>query len=253
MTFPFLHPAITWVAVPSWAVGVGVGAGLILVTLARRLRRATARAERKAQLLLARSEQDRNRLAKALHDGPVQDLLAMQMETRVAAYLGSDEQMGDVSVVIRRLRDVSEALRPPALDVFGLAAALVAHAERFRARHPGLAVSLDLDDDGLAPATRLALFRIAQEALDNAARHGRPARVDVALAVSDAGAELVVRDDGEGWEVPDDVTTLAHSGRYGVFGMLAHADSVGAELEIQSALGHTVIRVSAPPSPPDRT
>lgn len=239
-----------------WALAAGLVV-VVAVLAERRVRSAreqAAAAGRQARLVLALHERDRQRLAKALHDGPVQDLLALNMEASVAAHLGGPlhETAGDVSGVVHDLRAVSEALRPPALVAFGLAAALTAHVDRFRDRHPSISVSLDLDDDDdLDPRTRLALFRIGQEALDNAALHGPPLRIDVDLSVSEAGAALTVRDDGAGYEVPEDVTAFAASGRYGVIGMQAQAQSVGAELRIESAPGRTVVHVAAPAAPPD--
>ena len=248
-------------ALLPWGVTLAVVAAVVAIgVLRQRLRRATERAERaerKARLLLARSERDQARLAKGLHDGPIQDLLALNMASSLVAHFGGDaahDDAGhDLSDVIRQLRAVSEGIRPPALDAFGLAAAIGAHADRFQDLYPGIDVSLDLADDALAPGTRLALFRIVQEALHNAALHGPPVHVQVTLAVSEAGAALTIRDDGDGWDVPPDVTTLASAGQYGVFGMLAQAESVGAQLEVQSTPGETVIRVVAPPTPPNWT
>ena len=244
---------------PLVAVLVALVAAGVALVLGRRARREAARAEaaeRRARLLLDRDERDRRRVAEALHDGPVQDLLALGMGASVAAYVGRPAEAGglaapdDVARVTRALQDVSESLRPPSLEAFGLAAAVRAHADRFRERHPGIRLDLDLDDDDLPPPSRLALFRITQEALDNAALHGLPLRIEVGLEATGTGAELTVRDDGEGYEVPADVTAFAATGRYGVLGMLAQAEAVGATLRLESAPGRTVVRVAVPPSGP---
>ncbi|WP_143537335.1 sensor histidine kinase [Rubrivirga sp. SAORIC476] len=241
-------------ALLPWLVAALV-AGWVCARAARRAREADRRAqqaEQQARLSLARAERDHRRLAAVLHDGPVQDLLALGMDARVSTHLGLPVAPPDVSGVVQQLRAVSEGLRPPALGPFGLAAALTAHVERFRANHPAIAVSLDLDDDDLPAETRLALFRIAQEAIGNAALHGPPLTIDIRLSTFTERVEFTIRDDGNGWEVPDDIATLAQTGRYGVFGMLMQAESVGASLTVQSAPGETVVHISALPTRPNQ-
>ena len=258
-------PALLQVtASPAWyvvgwglLVGLLAAAALLIARAHRRLeteRARSAAAERKARLLLGLLERDRRRVAQTLHDGPVQDLLALEMAANVMAYVGGgqvDEDPDGLGDVVRQLRSVSEGLRPPTLDTFGLAAAIDAHAERFRARHPAIDVALDLDPADLGRHVRLALFRVVQESLDNAAVHGPPRRVSVRLEDTHDGVVLTVEDNGAGYDVPRDVTEFARSGRYGVLGMLAHAEAVGARLHLESAPGRTVVRVVAPHTMPD--
>ena len=242
---PLIVTALPWLI----ALAAVVAASLACARMTRRVREAETRlqdAEQNVRLALSQAERDQRRLAEVLHDGPVQDLLAFDLEARVASHLGRSAEAPDIAAVVQQLRAVSEALRPPALGPFGLAAALTAHVDRFRESHPGIAVSLDLDEDRLPPKTRLALFRIAHEAIDNAALHGPPIRIHVHLSTSAAGAELTIRDDGQGWKVPDDISTLARGERYGVFGMLMQAESVGGTLAVQSVPGETVVHATAP-------
>ena len=221
----------------------------------RRLRAERARAdtaERRVRLLVEAIEDERLHVAQAIHDGPVQDLLALALETRLAERHSepADESLS-IGAVVRDLRALSEGLRPPALGPFGLAAALRAHADRFQRRHPGIVVDLALDPaDALPPRTRLALFRIAQEALDNAALHGPPLHVHVELRVGDGRAALTVRDDGAGFQVPGDSAAFAEAGRYGVLGMTGQAEAVGARLHLESRPGRTAVRVEVPLPPP---
>jgi signal transduction histidine kinase len=193
-------------------------------------------------------EAERLRLAQDLHDGPVQDLHALRMRLSLLARTPATdvapapvgetlgEVVEEVQRVIRELRGVSEDLRPPALVPFGLAAALGAFADRFRSAHPSIHVALDLDDDGqrLPERVRLALFRIAQEAMNNAAKHGRPRHVAVILQINDDRVLLSVRDDGRGYRVTDDLRTLGRDGHYGLLGMAERADAIGAELHVGS-------------------
>lgn len=216
----------------------------------RRLRRESERrrhADEVRRRLTESQEAERLRLAQDLHDGPVQDLHALRMRLSLLARspatstpTPSGESLGEVveeiQRVIRELRGLSEDLRPPALAPFGLAAALGAFADRFRRTHPSIHIGLDLDDDGqvLPERTRLALFRIAQEAMNNAAKHGRPSRIAVSLQLDDDRVLLSISDDGRGYRVPDDLRTLGQDGHYGLLGMVERADSIGAELHIKS-------------------
>lgn len=214
----------------------------------RQLRRESERrqhADEVRRRLTESQEAERLRLAQDLHDGPVQDLHALRMRLSLlarapATAMLTRESFGEVveeiQRVIRELRGVSEDLRPPALAPFGLAAALGAFADRFRSSHPSIQLSLDLDDDGqLFPArTRLVLFRIAQEAMNNAAKHGRPSHIAVTLKIGDDRVLLSVRDDGQGYRVPDDLRALGRDGHYGLLGMAERADSIGAVLHIES-------------------
>ena len=236
------------------AAGLAAAGGLVCRSLARTLRTERARAaaaERRERHLLALLERDRRRLAEVLHDGPVQDLLALEMEVGMAAYAGVHvEPSVRVGDIVRDLRAVSEGLRSPALQSFGLAPAVEALADRFEARHTGVVVDRDLAPVDLSPLARTALFRVAQEALENAAYHGLPGRVEVALRAIGNEVRLTVTDDGEGYNVPADLSSFAEIGRYGLLGMLVHTEAVGGRLEIQSRPGQTTVRVDVPQSPP---
>ena len=154
--------------------------------------------------------------------------------------------------MVRELRTISEALRPPALGPFGLAAALRVHAERFESLYSGVRVTCDLDDDGrsLPEGVRLALFRVAQEAMTNAVKHGTPSVVRVTFRLGDV-VELAVADDGSGYVVPMDLGAYAADGHFGLAGMAERAEAVGARLEVDSTPGSgTTVRVRVPRNAP---
>ena len=221
-------------------------------------------ADRVRHQLAEGRETERLLLAQELHDGPVQDLhtlrLRLSLLVRSAGQGGPpglgeaiDEVVEEVQRVIRDVRGVSEALRPPALGPFGLAAALRTFADRFGHSHGEIAIGLDLDDDGqaLPEPVRLALFRIAQEAMNNAAKHGRPRRIDVAFRVGTDPVVLDVEDDGVGYDAPaHGAHPPAATRRYGLLGMTERAESIGADLQITSdpTAGGTRVRVCLPHS-----
>lgn len=227
----------------------------------KRLLRERERRERTDEIrhhLAEGREAERLRLARDLHDGPVQDLHALRMRLSILARQVAgkrtssqnpatagakddasgaiEEMVEEMQRVIRDLRGVSENLRPPSLGPFGLAAALRAFAERYRRTYPSIRVNLDLEQDGqeLPQSVRLALFRIVQEAMNNAAKHANPHTVTVVLRLSAEQILLSVTDDGCGYHVPDDFRHLGQEGHYGLLGMSERAESIGAELHIES-------------------
>lgn len=211
-----------------------------------------------ARQLAESREDERLRIARDLHDGPLQDLQALHMQLSLAhdtlredgdAGVGARRLLGaqdEAHTIIGELRGIAEALRPPALGPFGLAAALRTHAERFQRRHPGIRVTLDLDDDGqsLPEPVRIALFRITQEALNNAAHHGNPGAIEVRFRTHDGRTELVIDDDGSGLGSPD-LRALADEGHFGLLGMRERAGSIGAHLQVEDRDGGGVrVRVT---------
>ncbi|PAP81664.1 hypothetical protein B1759_10215 [Rubrivirga sp. SAORIC476] len=212
-----------------------------------------------ARRQLAESREDeRRQLARELHDGPLQDLHALRMQLGLAAdALDGDAAarprvrgaQDDAHTVVEDLRRITEALRPPALGPFGLSAALSAHADRFRRRHPGIEVRLALAPDGLKlpEPIRLALFRIAQEAMNNAAKHGPPATLRLELDLSDDEVCLIIEDDGPGLGAVTDFSALAADGHFGLLGMQERADAVSGTLHVANrSEGGFRVQVSVP-------
>jgi PAS domain S-box-containing protein len=190
-------------------------------------------------------EEERNFLARELHDGPIQDLYGLSYTLRAFVdRLPSeiekrpvDDILADVQKVVHTLRTISSELRPPSLAPFGLEKAIRSHAQQFRDAHPELRVSLDLLPDGqrLPSNIRLALFRIYQASLANVLRHAQATRVDILLEVDDEQVRLEIRDDGKGFVMPARWIQLARNGHLGIVGAIERAESIGGTLEIISA------------------
>jgi signal transduction histidine kinase len=226
-------------------VVIVVGGGL-LAWLWWRLSR-----ERRRREMIARSrrylsegrEKERERLAQEIHDGPVQDLHGLHMQLKALAGpsdgSGAETVADEVMRVTSELRAMSADLHPPALDKFGLPAALRSHADRLQDRRGDLEVEMDLDeiDDPLPDDLALAFFRVAQEAMNNAVQHGGAQTLRVQLRRADDTVVLTVRDDGAGFTPPDDWHTLADEGHYGLLGMRERAETIGAAIEIDSTPG----------------
>jgi signal transduction histidine kinase len=207
--------------------------------------------------------EERNRLARELHDSLVQKLFGVVLAAESAATLlqrdsaGARDQVERVRELTQEavveLRSLVFQLRPAEIETEGLAAALGKHVELLGRAHR-TAVTLELTGTPrLRPGTDEEVFRIAQESLHNALRHARAERVDVQLAEDDAGLRLTVADDGVGFD-PDEPGLRAR--RLGLTSMEERARALGARLRIASAPGEgTTISLEVPcdgDSRPDR-
>jgi signal transduction histidine kinase len=149
----------------------------------------------------------------------------------------ADEAVTQLTEEIEKLRGLISELRPAALDEIGLSAALESLAQRLGTR-VGVDVRTDISlgkglDDGKARDRELenAIYRVAQEALNNAARHGRAERVEISLRERDGWLELVVDDDGVGFDPG------TRSRGFGLRGMEERVALLGGTLDISSRPG----------------
>jgi signal transduction histidine kinase len=188
--------------------------------------------------------EERNRLARDLHDSLVQKLFGVVLAAQSAATLlerdvsGARAQVDRVGELaqdaISELRSLVFQLRPAAIETEGLAAALRKHVEVLRRVHPN---ELDLELAGrprLRPGIDEEVFRIAQEALQNALRHARAEHIAVRLEENGDGLGLSVSDDGAGF---DPAAAALRARRLGLTSMEERARELGGTLEIESAPG----------------
>jgi signal transduction histidine kinase len=198
--------------------------------------------------------EERNRLARDLHDSVAQKLFGIVLAAQSAATLlersapEAREQVLRLQALAQEtqgeLRSLVFQLRPAAIEADGLAAALAKHVDVLRRVHR---LRIDLDADGaggLHPGVDEEVFRIAQEALHNALRHAAASRLDVRLRERDGALALEVADDGIGFD-PD--AAEPRSRRLGLTSMEERAAALGATLRIDSAPGRgTTISLEVP-------
>lgn len=192
-----------------------------------------------AKMTAAAREEERGRIARELHDGPVQSLVLIWRRLDDLGSLDDERRdtelkaaQGAVRDAADELRKVSRELRPSVLDDLGLAAALRAEVATFR-RRSGIVARLTVvgTERRLPSDHELALLRIAQEALRNVARHSEARRAVVRLHYEPARVNLSVTDDGRGiGERP--VADLLAEGKLGLIGMREQARSIGGEISI---------------------
>lgn len=190
--------------------------------------------------LLEHREQERIQIARDLHDVNIQELTAISIllyEIIMEDLPGEvKERLSDVADLIKAqiqdLRSYASELRPPIMASFGVGKAIRAHVDNYQAKHPELTIQFeDNQVGGLLPEDiRLALFRIYQEALANIAKHTKATEIHIRLIKTEAEAFLEIRDNGQGFEVPNDWLDLARHGHLGLVGMRERAEAVGGVL-----------------------
>ncbi|MBN1260141.1 MAG: HAMP domain-containing protein [Anaerolineae bacterium] len=197
--------------------------------------------------------QERNRLARDLHDSAKQRALAAAAQLGAAALWLErdpeearshlDEARQLVDEVRRELQDLIYQLRPAELETQGLDEALRRYVDNW-SRRSGIAVVVRIENVGPAPLqVAQALFRIAQESLSNVARHSRASRVAVSLAADPSGVALTISDDGQGFDV-------AGPPGLGLRSIRERIEALGGTVTISSEIGNgTTIAATWRPPP----
>lgn len=199
-------------------------------------------AERRALLghLVAVAEEERQRIAADIHDDSIQAMAAASIRLQILRRrLEGPEEVGmldelarTMDLAIERLRHLLFELRPPALDREGIVPALQMY---LREAGPDIVYRLDEDlRDEPPPATRVILYRLAQEALTNVRKHAHAGSASVLLDQQEGGYRLRVSDDGVGFQV-DEATPVP--GHLGLAAMRERAELAGGWLRIDSAAG----------------
>jgi signal transduction histidine kinase len=247
-------------------IDVGVNAAgtvVLFVLLTARMTGIAGQAARQQEreLALAKvleaSQQERIRLAADLHDGPVQELTALsygleRVDRRIQTQ-GSDsalelldEQKQHLTEVTRTLRNLLSELRPPAIDEHGLAGALKLHGDAF-AKQAKTSIDIDAQvDHRPAPEVETIVYRIAQEALNNVAKHAQAEHVWIRLSAGQDAVDLTIRDDGVGFDTAQ-AARMLNDGHFGLAGMRERVELGGGRLDLDSNPGNgTTIHVALP-------
>jgi len=198
-------------------------------------------------------ERERRRLARELHDQLGQDLTAMRLGLDDAARIAAlhvpagaplMKRLSQLGTLTDRLtsgiRYVALELRSPALDDGGLPVALENYVVEWSMRY-GIAADLEVGMLQVEPPipdnVASALYRIAQEALTNVAKHARATQVSVILEHRDGEARLIVEDNGEGFDMGANIERTKAERRLGLVGMQERAILIGGRIAIESRAG----------------
>jgi signal transduction histidine kinase len=217
--------------------------------------------------------EERNRLARDLHDDTIQALIGVSRQLDLLRCDLSDEfsdsnlegtgecaplppnverrlnrLQDSLDRTVQGLRLLSRELQPQLLKDLGLSAAIDAlTSDVSRTSNLQITVELAESANSLMLEQQLEVYRIAQEAMANIVKHASASRVVITVDVQENKVMLNIRDDGKGFEVPDDLTNLARRGGMGVLSMRQRACSVGGFLNIKSELGRgTVLSLEMP-------
>jgi signal transduction histidine kinase len=234
------------------AMGQQIGLAIENLELAEQQRREQLRRQLLDRVIDAQ-EDERKRIARELHDEFAQSLTALivglqTLEQTLAPEDATRERLAETRILAARILDQTRRmifnLRPTVLDDAGLAPALRSFAERACAAAP---LELEFQISGaarrLAPQVETALFRIAQEAVNNVVKHARARQARVRLQFDAGCVAASVEDDGAGFIVED----ALRAGAVGLLGMRERAELVGGRLEIESRIGQgTRVQVEIP-------
>lgn len=209
------------------------------------------RRQRRALLhrMLRTVDEERSRLAGALHDDPLQKLTIASLRLEHAA-MTSDRPL-PVADLVAGIREVIEALRDSLIEleplttrIAGLRFALEQLA-RSVVGDLDISIDVDLDDEPPEPVTRV-LIRIAQEALTNVRDHAGAGRVELQVRARVNGTELLVADDGHGFDVGRYGLDI---GRLGLIAMQERAAALGGSLDVDTGSSGTTVRTLLPHRP----
>jgi signal transduction histidine kinase len=213
----------------------------------------TAALRRLSNRLMTMQDDERRRIARELHDGLGQEMVALKMMLNAIAKKGpalKDQVAEAISVVDRstqQVRSLSHLLHPPLLDEVGLLSALRWYLEGLTQRS-GIETTLDTEPNDfprLPLDLETAMFRIVQEALTNVFRHSGAQKAWITLVQRDNEIVVKVRDDGKG--VVNEVAELrGGSTGVGIGGMNERAKDFGGTLKLSNANPGTMVEVTIP-------
>jgi signal transduction histidine kinase len=210
--------------------------------------------------LFSSQEEERKRIARAIHDEALQDILAILI--RLEIYKAKPESFGQQqceelrTIALKTIDDmhnIIQNLRPTVLDDLGLEAALQWLLDR-HLKPKGISHFLKMNCPGdrrFSPQTERLLFLITQEAIINVARHACAQNVTVTIKADDANVKVTVEDDGRGFDIEEVLRSSPESMRgLGILGMKERTELVDGKFEIYSVPGEgTRLSVCVPNTP----
>jgi two-component system, NarL family, sensor kinase len=237
------------------AIGRLLAGGVHQARMHRQLAARERARERFAEQIVAAQEAERRRLAREIHDGISQGLVSLSYHLDAAiTHLDRgdpgptrddiDAAVALVDTTYGEARAVIGALRPPVLDDLGLAGALAALAHDTPG---GIATFVALDDVEVPDHIEIALYRIAQETLQNVVKHAAADRISIRLGSDPAGVRLEVTDDGVGFSPDEASEPVGDDGGFGLASVRERAELIGGTLRVATRPGEgTTVTVTAP-------
>jgi PAS domain S-box-containing protein len=258
-----------YVSLESVSIGAGNGArmrsAVIDVTERRlaelevlrthqELAEANERLQHLSDRLLAVQDEERRRIAYEVHDSFTSSLAAIRYKlTSFPVHPENKKGMQDVLNQLRTIiddaRKIQSSLLPPVLDDLGLVVAVNSLCREFRQNNPRISMETEfgIEEREIRLPIKIQIFRIAQEALNNAAKHASADSIQVMLTKGESSVDLVIRDNGRGFDVKKALSKKRSIRGLGLLSMEERATLSGGTFRIESAPGNgTSLRVSWP-------
>lgn len=240
--------SISFILIPSVLV---MSVEIRLISNAHERRAIEVKRKERAEILrqnILAQEEERKRISRELHDGVAQSLL---VSATVAHNLLDGKAVEDKGVrtglealkenslrLVAEVRAICQDLRPSILDNLGVVSAIKWLVENFQ-DDTGVHAELTLTGRTyeLDPETSLGVFRVVQEALNNVRKHARASLVRITVTFGPTDLVVTIEDDGDGFELGEDVNRYALGGKLGLLGMVDRARAIGGRLQIKSRKG----------------
>ncbi|HZD56030.1 MAG TPA: cache domain-containing protein [Anaerolineales bacterium] len=225
------------------SLGLQVGVAIQNARLFEQIWAGRRRLQMLSQELLEVQEAERLHISRELHDEVGQALTAVKVNLQAASRLADsssltpylEESIGVVERTLDQVRNLSLDLRPSMLDDLGVLAAVRWYLDR-QAKRAGFRAhfAADMPDVRLSSDLETTCFRVVQEALTNAVRHSQAQNVWVTIQQCDSELELVIRDDGVGFDVSSVMKRGAGDLSLGLLGMQERVELTGGKIQIKS-------------------
>ena len=225
----------------------------------RRLRHSEAALKGISKKMLDTLEADRKTVAKELHDSIGASLAAIKfsLEEKLAKMTSTppDELTSLESIVsylmdtIKETKRISANLRPSTMDDLGLTATISWFCREFKTFYKNIEIKphIDIDEGDTSDSMKIVIYRILQEAMTNAAKHGQPSRIDLTLKKNGRNIYLAIADDGVGFEPGAALISTDPLSGHGITGMQERAEICGGAFKIEPRPGGgTIVEVIIP-------
>ena len=222
------------------------------------LRKASELSHLLSNELLAAQEKERKRISSDLHDHiwqmlevirfDIERLFSEQKEAGLAAfYEKSKNIVSAIREAVARIRSMQGDLWPSVLDDIGILATINWYCREFEKNHCGLRIErhIGLTENEVPPSTKIVIYRVMQEAIDNVVKHSQASHVSLSLVRTDHRIELAVQDNGIGFDPEETILKRTPWGGLGLLGIRARTELSGGVFAIESVKGKgTTVRAS---------
>ena len=207
--------------------------------------------------IIATQEEERKRLSREIHDGPAQMMANVLMRSSIIEKTAKEkglnaaiQELSELKVTVRNalseVRRIIYDLRPMALDDLGIVPTLKKYISTVMDYNPGVYIDFSStgNEDRISSDYEVAIFRLVQECLNNALKHGQSEEINVKIEWTKKDINIVVKDDGVGFDVE-----VIKDQSFGIIGMRERVDLLEGKMKIHSVFGKGTIVIFKIPYP----